>query len=69
MIIYVEVGKSLDKGNSEELTIYLPGSQIESLNDAYFLSLHECCTLSQSATDDDDNTKSLGSVVEKSRPC
>ncbi|XP_036887718.1 oxygen-regulated protein 1 isoform X1 [Sturnira hondurensis] len=63
-----ETGKSFDKDNdSEELTKDLHKSQIESLNDACLLSLHECCPLSQSAIDDHD-TKSEVSV-EKSGPC
>lgn len=59
--------KEVGKSNSEELTEDLHESHAESLNDAYLLSLHECCTLSQSAIDD-HNTKSQGSV-EKSGRC
>ncbi|MBV95630.1 Oxygen-regulated protein 1, partial [Eschrichtius robustus] len=59
-----EVSTSFDKDNSEELTKDLYGSQVESLKDAYLLSIHEYCTLSQSAIDD-ANTKSQVSA-EKS---
>ncbi|KAM7075838.1 oxygen-regulated protein 1 isoform 2-T3 [Molossus nigricans] len=61
-----EVGKSFDKDSSEQFTKDLHESQVESLNAAYLLSLHECCTLSQSAVDD-HNTKSEESV-ENSGP-
>ncbi|XP_059891128.1 oxygen-regulated protein 1 [Delphinus delphis] len=59
-----EVGTSFDKDNSEELSKDLYGSQVESLKDAYLLSIHEYRTLSQSAIDD-ANTKSQVSA-EKS---
>ncbi|NIG58793.1 oxygen-regulated protein [Pontoporia blainvillei] len=59
-----EVGTSFDKDNSEELSEDLYGSQVESLKDAYLLSIHEYRTLSQSAIDD-ANTKSQVSA-EKS---
>nr|XP_019566615.1 PREDICTED: oxygen-regulated protein 1 [Rhinolophus sinicus] len=56
-----DLGKSFDKNNTEELNRDLYKSQIESWNDAYLLSLQECCTLSQSAIDN-HNTKSQVSV-------
>lgn len=62
-----EVGKSFDKDKSEELTKNLHKSQVESLNDACLLSLHECCPLSQSAIDDHDIKREVS--VEKSGPC
>ncbi|KAM5212151.1 oxygen-regulated protein 1-like isoform 1-T1 [Hipposideros larvatus] len=55
------LGKSFDKNNIEELNRDFYKSQVESLSDAYLLSLHECCTLSQSAIDN-HNTKSQVSV-------
>ncbi|XP_011357465.1 oxygen-regulated protein 1 [Pteropus vampyrus] len=61
-----KVGKSFDKNSSEELNKDLYENQVESLNDAYLLSPHECRTLSQSAIDN-HNTKSQVSV-EKSGP-
>ncbi|XP_072808068.1 oxygen-regulated protein 1 isoform X1 [Vicugna pacos] len=61
-----EVGASLDKDTSEELTKDLCKNQIESLNDAYCLSLREYCTLPQSAIYG-HNTKSQVSA-EKSGP-
>ncbi|XP_057592283.1 oxygen-regulated protein 1-like isoform X2 [Hippopotamus amphibius kiboko] len=61
-----EVGTSLDKDNSEELTKDLCESQVESLNDAYLPSVHEYCTLSQSAIGD-PNTKSQGSAEKSGR--
>ncbi|TKC34388.1 hypothetical protein EI555_009500 [Monodon monoceros] len=59
-----KVGTSFDKDNSEELSKDLYGSQVESLKDAYLLSIHEYRTLSQSAIDE-ANTKSQVSA-EKS---
>lgn len=61
-----EVGKSFNKNNIEEHKKDLYESQVEFLNDAYLLSLHECCSLSQSAIDN-HNLKSQASV-EKSEP-
>ncbi|XP_011231171.1 oxygen-regulated protein 1 [Ailuropoda melanoleuca] len=51
-----KVGKSFDKDNSEELSKDLCENQVESLNDACLLPLHENCALSQSAISD-HNTK------------
>ncbi|XP_025778786.1 oxygen-regulated protein 1 [Puma concolor] len=51
-----KIGKSFDKGTSEELTEDLCDSQVESLNDACLLPLNENCAVSQSAIDD-RNTK------------
>ncbi|XP_004410084.1 PREDICTED: oxygen-regulated protein 1 [Odobenus rosmarus divergens] len=51
-----KVGKSFDKGNGEELSKDLCENQVESLNDACLLPLHENCALSQSSIDD-HNTK------------
>ncbi|CAD7672015.1 unnamed protein product [Nyctereutes procyonoides] len=51
-----KVGNFFDKVNSEELSKDLYENQVESLNDACLLPLHENCALSQSAIDD-HNTK------------
>ncbi|XP_004372646.1 oxygen-regulated protein 1 [Trichechus manatus latirostris] len=57
-----EVGKSpIARGNAEELTKDLYENQVGSLNDAYLVSLHEYCPLSQSAIDD-HNSKSQASA-------
>ncbi|XP_039112534.1 oxygen-regulated protein 1-like [Hyaena hyaena] len=63
-----KVDKSFDKDNSEEGTEDLCEGQVESLNDAYVLPLHENCALSQLAIDDHNTkiqvcAKNLGSEV------
>ncbi|MXQ93325.1 hypothetical protein E5288_WYG008056 [Bos mutus] len=57
------VGMSFDKNSSEELIQDHCESQTDSLNDTYLLSVHEFCTLSQSATDD-PNAKSQVSAAK-----
>ncbi|XP_062936161.1 oxygen-regulated protein 1 [Cynocephalus volans] len=62
-----EVGQSLiAKGNCEELNKNLCESQVGSLNDAYLISLHEYCNLSQSATNVYNSQSHLS--AEKSGP-
>uniref|UniRef100_A0A4W2GP93 Oxygen-regulated protein 1 n=1 Tax=Bos indicus x Bos taurus TaxID=30522 RepID=A0A4W2GP93_BOBOX len=58
-----KVGMSFDKNSSEELIQDHCESQTDSLNDTYLLSVHEFCTLSQSATDD-PNAKSQVSAAK-----
>ncbi|KAB0371902.1 hypothetical protein FD755_016840 [Muntiacus reevesi] len=58
-----KVGMSLDKGSSEELIQDHCESHTDSLNNTSLLSVHEFCTLSQSATDD-PNAKSQVSAAK-----
>nr|XP_025121186.1 oxygen-regulated protein 1 isoform X2 [Bubalus bubalis] len=58
-----KVGMSFDKNSSEELIQDHCESQTDSLNDTYLLSVHEFCTLSQSAMDD-PNAKSQISAAK-----
>ncbi|KAI4565769.1 hypothetical protein MJT46_009144 [Ovis ammon polii x Ovis aries] len=58
-----KVGMSFDKDSSEELIQDHRESQTDSLNDTYLLSVHEFCTLTQSAMDD-PNAKSQVSAAK-----
>ncbi|XP_043735975.1 oxygen-regulated protein 1 [Cervus elaphus] len=58
-----KAGMSLNKGSSEELIQDHCESRTDSLNDTSLLSVHEFCTLSQSATDD-PNAKSQVSAAK-----
>ncbi|XP_014953238.3 oxygen-regulated protein 1 [Ovis aries] len=58
-----KVGMSFDKDSSEELIQDHCESQTDSLNDTYLLSVHEFCTLTQSAMDD-PNAKSQVSAAK-----